>query len=1139
MRISKHLFSIGRKQYKSCRKSKKKKIFSPFDCFVNTNFKIFKKKWLKFIKKNKSYNKGEYVSRCYSNIDGNIEENIEIERRKENEKQSNDILFDEMHKKKKEKKNRMLKDNHHYHYHHHNNNNFTNFNSRFNQIIIYNVILKNDIINDIYLEVLFFDLDALSNVILNNSYGCMMINYLQIFYKKLKRVHIKNKLINLYTSKINNIYSNLLFYHTYKNKKNFLLHTKKKKKKAYIQLIKDDKIINDKNIHVNMNIIHMKEKYIHNYLFKIMNNMFINRFIYLYNKKEKKKNFGHIKENVNKMNVCRTPLKSNIISYFNFKNKFLKKNFIINKRYKYAFTGLRSQFFNKLKSYKEKNNNINSINSINNVYNIYNIYNINNIYNNHLSNNPVDKHIYNSKIHAYQNIFSNFNLLKLNHIFFKLNHKNKEECKEILNINYDMFIHTFINKRKGKKKYFLLFIKYYKEIFNTNDIFIIDRENVKKNFFFFFYHTLIGGPTFFFFNKEKEKGSITCNIPKKQNKQKKKMIIKKRLSYILYNKTNYPRNISFFFGKRKNNKIINLITRNRRKPYFINLNNNELKYNSTDNYIIFFLYDLIFNHNFDIYKYMYTNLEREEEEEEKHTHNSFICTFNKNKNKNKIKQNPPSPRQEFLQIKMNQENSNVNDKDTPSFIFYEKTYEGDDTCFFNIIISFKKLKIYNEKDFEEVINLNAEHILKDIVKIEEGLQRNIYNTEIIKKRNNKKRNKKKEVFDIDINNEMDNENMNDINYNPNKYDNCDDLYKNYKERFDILINELNDSNIKSYTLKEKSEGEEEKKKLCVMWELDLSYNYFKEISIDNILSIMISKNIIPHKNILQLNNLRTLNLRKNNLIYFPYISNFVLDGLVNIHISHNYINGCNNYIDKIDNMTYISKNLCEEDIKNKINNINFNNEGTWNKIIPNLKNIYVQNNYLQSFFSLKYLINKHKNIKYINISFNKINFLTDLFILKNVEHINLSYNTFMNVESNMTSHGITKDINNNMDEKNDIYHNNINKNETTQQDEEITINVDHTIEQTSTHFCIEGQENKNMLISDSTYKNQHDNDNNNVHNKDNNNEIIFHNLLLNLKFFFPSLKNLNIKYTEVYQKFKLYIKKEDYKYEQNYFIDFK
>ncbi|EUT86431.1 hypothetical protein PFAG_02301 [Plasmodium falciparum Santa Lucia] len=665
MRISKHLFSIGRKQYKSCRKSKKKKIFSPFDCFVNTNFKIFKKKWLKFIKKNKSYNKGEYVSRCYSNIDGNIEENIEIERRKENEKQSNDILFDEMHKKKKEKKNRMLKDNHHYHYHHHNNNNFTNFNSRFNQIIIYNVILKNDIINDIYLEVLFFDLDALSNVILNNSYGCMMINYLQIFYKKLKRVHIKNKLINLYTSKINNIYSNLLFYHTYKNKKNFLLHTsmykqfsrtlknmlknkldinvftyqfiskEKKKKKAYIQLIKDDKIINDKNIHVNMNIIHMKEKYIHNYLFKIMNNMFINRFIYLYNKKEKKKNFGHIKENVNKMNVCRTPLKSNIISYFNFKNKFLKKNFIINKRYKYAFTGLRSQFFNKLKSYKEKNNNINSINSINNVYNIYNIYNINNIYNNHLSNNPVDKHIYNSKIHAYQNIFSNFNLLKLNHIFFKLNHKNKEECKEILNINYDMFIHTFINKRKGKKKYFLLFIKYYKEIFNTNDIFIIDRENVKKNFFFFFYHTLIGGPTFFFFNKEKEKGSITCNIPKKQNKQKKKMIIKKRLSYILYNKTNYPRNISFFFGKRKNNKIINLITRNRRKPYFINLNNNELKYNSTDNYIIFFLYDLIFNHNFDIYKYMYTNLEREEEEEEKHTHNSFICTFNKNKNKNK------------------------------------------------------------------------------------------------------------------------------------------------------------------------------------------------------------------------------------------------------------------------------------------------------------------------------------------------------------------------------------------------------------------------------------------------------------------------------------------------------------------------
>lgn len=167
---------------------------------------------------------------------------------------------------------------------------------------------------------------------------------------------------------------------------------------------------------------------------------------------------------------------------------------------------------NKYKEYKTIDNSTN--NHIYNNNNIYNIYNINNIYNNHLSNNPVDKHIYNSKIHAYQNIFSNFNLLKLNHIFFKLNHKNKEECKEILNINYDMFIHTFINKRKGKKKYFLLFIKYYKEIFNTNDIFIIDRENVKKNFFFFFYHTLIGGPTFFFFNKEKEKGSIFIKIIK-------------------------------------------------------------------------------------------------------------------------------------------------------------------------------------------------------------------------------------------------------------------------------------------------------------------------------------------------------------------------------------------------------------------------------------------------------------------------------------------------------------------------------------------------------------------------------------------------------------------------------------------------
>ncbi|SOV76123.1 leucine-rich repeat protein [Plasmodium sp. gorilla clade G3] len=486
---------------------------------------------------------------------------------------------------------------------------------------------------------------------------------------------------------------------------------------------------------------------------------------------------------------------------------------------------------------------------------------------------------------------------------------------------------------------------------------------------------------------------------------------------------------------------------------------------------------------------------------------------------------------------MNKENYDVNDKDNKPFIFYEKIYECDNTSFFfNIIISFKKLKIYNEKDFERVINLNEENILKDIVSIEQQLQQNIYNTEIIKKRNDKSKNEKKEVFDIDINNEMDNKNINEINYNNNKYDNCDDLYKNYKEGFDI-INVYIDSNIKSYILNEKCEREE--KKFDVMWDLDLSYNYFKDISIDNILSIMIKKNIISDKNILQLNNLRTLNLRKNNLIYFPYISKFVLDGLINIHLSHNYITGCNNYMNKIDNMTYANNNICEGGIKNQINNNHFYYEGTWNNIIPNLKNIYLQNNYLQSFFSLKYLINEHNNIKYINISFNKINFLTDLFILKNVEYINLSYNTFMKLQSNMMSHELIKDIRNNKYKMNNICHKNINKDEESEPYEEISMNADHTIEKKCTHFCIEGQDNRNMLISDSTYKNEHDNENNNIHNNDNNNKFIFHNLLINLKFFFPCLKNLNIKYTEVYYKFKLYIKTEDYKYEKNYFIDFK
>ncbi|SOV22434.1 leucine-rich repeat protein [Plasmodium sp. DRC-Itaito] len=483
---------------------------------------------------------------------------------------------------------------------------------------------------------------------------------------------------------------------------------------------------------------------------------------------------------------------------------------------------------------------------------------------------------------------------------------------------------------------------------------------------------------------------------------------------------------------------------------------------------------------------------------------------------------------------MNEQKYHVNDKKNTSFLFYEKIYEGDERCLFNIIISFKKLKIYNEKDFEEVINLNSENILKDIVMIEEQLQRNTYNNEIIKEGKNKSKNKK--YFDIDehINKEMDNININQINNNNNnnnnKYDNCDDIYKNCKNQFDI-INAHIDSNINGHILNKISEREE--KKLCVIWDLDLSYNYFKEISIDNIFSIMIKKNIISDKNIIQLNNLRTLNLRKNNLIYFPYISKFVLDGLINLHISHNYIEGCKNYMDKMNNIKNLDKNICDKEINNKknnkinnnINNNNFYYEGMWNNIVPNLKNIYLQNNYLQSFFSLKYLINKHKNIKYINISFNKIKFLTDLFILKNVEHINLSYNTFMKLQSNMTSDGLTKDINN-IKHKNDISNN---MDELIENDEDISMNVDHTIKQKDVSFCLEGRDNRNILNLERTYKNNYDNDN----------KIIFHNFLLNLKFFFPCLKNLNIKYTGVYYKFKFYIKKEDYKDELNYFIDFK
>ncbi|CRG99276.1 leucine-rich repeat protein, putative [Plasmodium relictum] len=285
---------------------------------------------------------------------------------------------------------------------------------------------------------------------------------------------------------------------------------------------------------------------------------------------------------------------------------------------------------------------------------------------------------------------------------------------------------------------------------------------------------------------------------------------------------------------------------------------------------------------------------------------------------------------------------NYNEEDENNsrvFIFFERQYDIDNGI--NIILNFKKLKLNNEQNFLEIINLNKNNIIRDIIKI--------------------------------------------------------------KKKLEVISNSINNHN--------------NKKELNIQWELDLSFNYFKIISIDSILSILIEQNIINEKeNIFYVNNLKTLNLRKNCLKKFPYICNYKLNNLTNLCLSHNDIND----ITTINNENNLLNNNC---LTEKINYDN--NKGVLNEIIPNLKNIYLQNNKIESFSFIKYLFNHHKEIININISFNKIKYLCHLPFLKSLKYLDISFNALLccNIEDTEYKN-ITKELENSCKkENNDLYKN--------------------------------------------------------------------------------------------------------------------
>lgn len=410
-------------------------------------------------------------------------------------------------------------------------------------IIIYNLFFRDEKLDNVSVEILFQ----------NNLFQYHQrehCHYLDVFYKQLKKNKINNKVINIYKSKINNIYNNLLFYYFREHIDTFAIN-----KNIYSQFSRVlnfffHKLLNIKFLFFQSTLFQQKnkvsfikfyrrnpiEKCIYNYLHKLLNNGFINRlftneqFFYSENASSEllsgKRRFSIVDAN--------------------------RKECIRSRRKKSYLTEEKDSISIRIKNEKEK------------------------------------KEGTVRRTGANKNVFNNFHVLRLSHMFLST---ENEVYMNVLKITVHQFINTLIKEKRKKKKIMIphWILGIYKEMFDLGDIFIVDKENINKDFFFYYYHLLKGGIIFFIYNKEEIGGE-----KKKMRKQSKQLI-----QLLLCNGT-----------KRIRKQIQYNTFRKRKMVYYLNLNKRELKTNSADHYIILFIYDLFFNKEFDVYKYLAFNIEK-------------------------------------------------------------------------------------------------------------------------------------------------------------------------------------------------------------------------------------------------------------------------------------------------------------------------------------------------------------------------------------------------------------------------------------------------------------------------------------------------------------------------------------------------
>ncbi|GAW80132.1 leucine-rich repeat protein [Plasmodium gonderi] len=311
--------------------------------------------------------------------------------------------------------------------------------------------------------------------------------------------------------------------------------------------------------------------------------------------------------------------------------------------------------------------------------------------------------------------------------------------------------------------------------------------------------------------------------------------------------------------------------------------------------------------------------------------------------------------------------SRLEKKPGSSFIYIERTVKECDP-YVHVILNFKKLKLNSEESFSQMVRENCERILDDLENAEIGIRSistNIWKALSCQRNKNNKgiKEKKKE----------------------------------------------NEESGKLYNIYEK--------KSIIVWELDLSYNFFTNLSIDNILFVLIQNKIINEMSIFNLNNLTTINLQKNMLTTFPHCSKYKLMNLLHFCLSHNEICKLGN-VDISQECEKYETESCEENfvemetipiykIKTETATLvgdEMNSDGRYvyvegilNESAPNLTHLYLQNNKIMSLQFLKYLLNGHKNISHINLSFNMIKSFNYFPFLKNLKNFDLSFNTQLTI----------------------------------------------------------------------------------------------------------------------------------------------